>query len=88
MHEVAGAWLMTSLAPTPILVALMRTASSLRFFLLAFSAGALAEVVDRRRVLLATKLWMMAAAAALGRPSARSKRREKDSSPRGLPLGL
>jgi len=66
MHEAAGAWLMTSIAPTPMLVALMQTASSLPFFLLAFPAGALADVVDRRRVLLATQLWMLAAAATLG----------------------
>ena len=52
MHEAAGAWLMTTLSASPLLVALMQTAASLPFFLLAFPAGALADVVDRRRVLL------------------------------------
>jgi MFS family permease len=66
MHEAAGAWLMTTLAPSPLLVALMQTAASLPFFLLAFPAGALADVVDRRRLLLASQTWMLLAAATLG----------------------
>jgi hypothetical protein len=57
---------MTSLTPSPIMVALMQTATSLPFFLLALPAGAFADVVDRRRFLLATQGWMMAAAAVLG----------------------
>jgi MFS family permease len=66
MHDVGGVWLMTSLTPSPIMVALMQTATSLPFFLLALPAGALADVVDRRRLLLATQGWMMAAAAMVG----------------------
>ena len=66
MHEAAGAWLMTTLSASPLLVALMQTAASLPFFLLAFPAGALADVLDRRRVLLISQCWMLAAAAALG----------------------
>jgi MFS family permease len=66
MHSTAAAWLMTSLTPSPIMVAFMQTATSLPAFLLALPAGALADVVDRRRLLLATQGWMLAAAAALG----------------------
>ena len=66
MHEAAGAWMMTTLAPSPITVALMQTAATLPFFLLAFPAGALADVLDRRRLLLATQTWMTLTAAALG----------------------
>src|SRR5262249_56915052 len=66
MHEAAGAWMMTTLAPSPLLVALMQTAASLPFFLLAFPAGALADIIDRRRLLLWTQTWMLASAAALG----------------------
>lgn len=66
MHDVAGAWLMTSLAPTPIMVALIQTASSLPMFLLSMPAGALADVVDRRRLLIFNQVWMMVAAALLG----------------------
>lgn len=66
MQEVAAAWLMTSLTESPILVALLQTALSLPFFLLALPAGALADMIDRRRMLLFTQLWMLAAAAVLG----------------------
>jgi len=66
MQDVGASWLMTSLAPSPAMVALVRAASSLPMFLLALPAGALADVVDRRRLLLATQTWMLAAAAMLG----------------------
>src|SRR5437773_1784281 len=66
MHDASAAWLMTGLAPSPLMVSLMQTATSLPFFLLALPAGALADIVDRRRLLLATQLWMLVAATALG----------------------
>jgi len=43
---------MTAIAPSPIFVALVQAASNLPLFLLALPAGALADVVDRRRLLL------------------------------------
>jgi MFS family permease len=66
MQNVAGTWLMTSLSSSPVMVALMQTATSLPIFLLALPAGALADVVDRRRLLLITQAWMLIAAALLG----------------------
>ncbi len=66
MHDVGAAWLMTSLDASPLTVALLQTAASLPVFLLAIPAGALADVVDRRRLLLLTQLLMFAAAAGLG----------------------
>ncbi len=66
MQSVGAAWLMTILEPSPVMVALVQTASSLPFFLLALPAGALADIVDRRRLLLFTQIWMLAAAAVLG----------------------
>jgi MFS family permease len=66
MQNVGAVWLMTALTPSPLLIALVQTATSLPFFLLALPAGALADVVDRRRLLLATQAWMLAASAALG----------------------
>ncbi len=66
MQSVGAAWLMTTLEPSPIMVALVQTASSLPFFLLALPAGALADIVDRRRLLLLTQAWMLAVAALLG----------------------
>ena len=66
MEEVGEAWLMTSQTASPLLVALLQTAESLPIFLLALPAGALADVVDRRRLLLFTQAWLGIAAAALG----------------------
>lgn len=66
MQAVGSAWLMTALDPSPIMVALVQTAASLPFFLLALPAGALADIVDRRKLLLLTQAWMLVAAAALG----------------------
>lgn len=66
MQNTASAWLMTSLAPSPLMVSLVQTATTLPLFLLALPAGALADVLDRRRLLLLTQSWMIVAAAALG----------------------
>ncbi len=66
MHDVGAAWLMTSLSPSPLLVALMQVVSSVPFFLLALPAGAIADVVDRRRLLLGLQSWMLVVAALLG----------------------
>jgi MFS family permease len=65
MHNVGGEWLMTTLAPTPLVVALMQTAETAPTFLLALPAGALADIVDRRRLLLFSQAWMLVAAVAL-----------------------
>lgn len=66
MHLVAASWLMTSLSTSAALVALLQTANSGPSFLLALPAGALADVLDRRRLVLATQAWQLAVAAALG----------------------
>src|SRR5437763_11887206 len=66
MQSVGAAWLMTTLTPSPLLVALMQTAISLPIFLVGLPAGALADVVDRRKLLLVTQTWMLLAALALG----------------------
>jgi|CXWL01.1.fsa_nt_gi MFS family permease len=66
IQGVGAAWLMTSLTSSPGLVALVQVASNLPLFFLALPAGALADVVDRRRVLLVSQTWMLAAAALLG----------------------
>ena len=66
MQNVAAAWLMTLLTPSPLMVALVQAATSLPVFFVALPAGALADVVDRRRLLLFTQGWMLLAATALG----------------------
>src|SRR6202040_3082123 len=52
MQNVGAAWLMTSLSKSPLMVALIQTASSLPIVLLALPGGALADIVDRRRLLI------------------------------------
>jgi MFS family permease len=66
MHEVGASWLMTQLAPSPLTVSLIQTAEALPVFLLALAAGALADVLDRRRLLIFSQSWMVAAALGLG----------------------
>src|SRR2546423_865594 len=66
MQNVAAAWLMTSLSQSSVMVALVQTATSLPVFFLALPAGALADVVDRRRLLLLTQGWMLVMAMILG----------------------
>jgi MFS family permease len=65
IQNVGAAWLMTSLAPEPLIVSLVQVASSLPFFLLAIPAGALADVVDRRRLTLWALGWLTAVTALL-----------------------
>ena len=58
MNDVTAAWVMTSLSPSPVMVALVQTASTLPVFLLGIPSGALADIIDRRRYFAATQLWV------------------------------
>ena len=60
MNDVAAAWLMTTLTTSPVMVALVASAASLPVFLLGLPSGALADIVDRRRLLLFTQVWVAA----------------------------
>ena len=66
MQDTAGTWLMTTLTASPLPIALMQTAASLPVLLLGLPAGALADILDRRHLLLFWLSWMVAAAAILG----------------------
>ena len=65
VQNTGAGWLMTSLDGRPLMVSLVQAASLLPVFLLALPAGALADIVDRRRFLIAAQLWMSAVALAL-----------------------
>jgi MFS family permease len=65
MQTVGAAWLMVSLNGGPMYVALTQTASALPFFVLALPAGAIGDIVDRRKLILLTETWMVAVALAL-----------------------
>src|SRR5262245_58156253 len=65
MTDVGQGWLMTTLAPSPLLVTLLLTAESLPFFALGLPAGALADILDRRRLLIVTQVAMAIAVGTL-----------------------
>ena len=64
-QNVGGVWLMTHFTTSPVLIALMQTATTLPVFLVGLLAGALADIVNRRHLLLATQGLILVAAAAL-----------------------
>ncbi|MFE3187706.1 MFS transporter [Nocardia sp. NPDC059240] len=66
MHLVSASWLMTTLTGSAALVALLSTASALPSFALALPAGALADILDRRRLILFTQAWQLVVAVLLG----------------------
>src|SRR5262245_19298448 len=52
MQNAAAGWFMTGLTSDPFLVSLVQVATSVPMLLFALSAGALADIVDRRRLLI------------------------------------
>lgn len=62
MHSVGAGWLMTSLSPSPLVIALVQTATTLPVFLFALPAGALADIFNRRSLLLITNIMMLVSA--------------------------
>jgi MFS family permease len=66
MQTVGAQWLMLSLTTAAAPVALIQTASSLPVLLFAVPAGAVGDLVDRRRFLLVAQTFMLLAALALG----------------------
>ena len=76
MNDVSAAWLMAQLSETPVMVALVQASASLPLFLLGLPSGALADLVDRRRLYAFAQFWialvstLLAGFAALGAISA------------------
>jgi predicted MFS family arabinose efflux permease len=56
MQTATSGWIMAGLNPDPLIVSLVQAASSLPLFILAIPAGALTDIVDRRRLLIATEI--------------------------------
>ena len=52
MYSSASAWLMTSLDADPLMVSLVQVAATLPMVLFALPAGAVADIVDKRRFLI------------------------------------
>jgi MFS family permease len=64
-HDTAATWLLNALGASPLLLSLIATAASLPFFLFTLPAGALADLSDRKNLLIAVYLWLAAAAGLL-----------------------
>ncbi len=60
MNEVAAAWLMTTLTTSPVMVALVQSASVLPVVLFGLPSGALADILNRRRWFMFTQFWVAA----------------------------
>src|ERR1041384_5703332 len=66
IYDVGASWLMTSLAPNPLFVSLVTTATTLPIFLFALPSGILSDLFDRRRILLIACAYLVTISALLG----------------------
>ena len=65
VQNVGEKWQMAELTRSPLLISLIETGSTLPILFLALAAGALADILDRRKLLLAAQTYMLAVAAAM-----------------------
>lgn len=65
VQSVGAQWLMTTLAPTADMVALVQTAITLPILIFSLPSGAIADIWERRTVLLISQVVMFIASAAL-----------------------
>jgi len=66
MQATIAAWLMATLTPSALMVALVQTASTAPSLLFGLIAGALADIVDRRRVILSTQIMLVVGTICVG----------------------
>ena len=64
-QDVTATWLMYDLGGSPFLLSLMATAASAPFFLFTLPAGAVADIVNRRTLIVSAVLWQAAWSALL-----------------------
>jgi MFS family permease len=64
-HDMAANWVMNTLSSSPLMLSLLSSAASLPFFLLTFPAGALADMLDRKKLLIVMHVWLILSAAGL-----------------------
>lgn len=70
VQSVGEKWLMAEITRSPLLMSLIETGSTLPMLMLSMPGGAIADIVDRRRLLLVTQTWMLLAAATMALLSA------------------
>ena len=66
MQATMAAWLMATMTPSELMVALVQTASTAPAILFGLVAGALSDIVERRHVILATQIVFLAGTVVLG----------------------
>jgi MFS family permease len=66
MQAAMAAWLMATLTPSALMVAMVQSASTLPFLLFGLIAGSLADIMNRRRLIIVTQLVMLLSTALLG----------------------
>lgn len=66
MQTTVSAWVMTTLTSSQLMVALVQTASTAPALLFGLAAGALADIIDRRRLILATQWLLLVSTVVLG----------------------
>jgi MFS family permease len=64
-QDMAATWLMNDLGASSLALSLMATAASAPFFLFTLPAGAIADIVNRRLIIVSALLWQGACAALL-----------------------
>jgi MFS family permease len=65
IQSVGEKWQMAHLTTSPLLVALIETGTTLSVLLLGLAAGAFADILDRRRLLIGTQIFMLLVAGSL-----------------------
>lgn len=66
MYDVGASWLMVSIAPNPLLVSLITTATTLPIFLFAMPSGVISDIFERRNLLLIACSYMFTISTILG----------------------
>ncbi|MBV8376608.1 MAG: MFS transporter, partial [Verrucomicrobia bacterium] len=64
-HDTAATWMMNTLTSSKFLISVMATVASLPLFLFTLPAGALADLVDRKKLLCVMNLWLACSAGML-----------------------
>jgi MFS family permease len=64
-QDTAATWTMNRVSTSPLFLSLMATVASLPFFFFTLPAGALADMVDRKKMMFAMTIWLAVAAGAL-----------------------
>jgi MFS family permease len=64
-QDTAATWTMNRVSVSPLFLSLMATVASLPFFFFTLPAGALADMVDRKRMMFIMTIWLAIAAGGL-----------------------